>query len=284
MIIPSFSDYMNFNTALKAASSSIIWIGGAVIAPFSGPLIDKFGRKKGMLGAVLICFVGVALQGAAQNAAMFMVARFTLGLGVGLSSIACPTYASEVAPTKYRAWMLGFYYDFWSLGGLSAALVTYGTARIQNTWSWRLPSLLQVVPSILCAVLLPLVPESPRWLVAQGQNEEALKVLAITMANGNTSDHGTLRAYHEIVQTIAYERENPASQSWIAAVKTPPNRKRTILAVSVAIIGNLSGSAIASWVMSLSESCALANLPVKVLVRNHAHPGRHHRHTQPTAN
>ncbi|RMZ87271.1 hypothetical protein DV736_g5501, partial [Chaetothyriales sp. CBS 134916] len=247
MILPSFSEYMNLNTASKAASSSIIWIGGAAIAPFCGPFLDKFGRKKGMLGAVVVASVGVALQGAAQNAAMFMVARFILGMGVGLSSIVCPTYASEVAPTKYRAWMLGFYYDIWYFGGMVAALITYGTAQIPSTWSWRLPSLLQAIPSILCAVLLPLVPESPRWLVAQGKSEQALKVLAVSMANGDTSNPETVMTYNQIIGTIAYEMENPASKSWLAAVKTPSNRKRTTLAISVAIIGNLSGSAIASY-------------------------------------
>lgn len=246
MILPSFSDYMNFSTATRAASSAIMWIGGAAIAPFGGPLLDSYGRKKGILGAVAISSVGVALQTSAQNAAMFMVGRLILGMGVGLGSIACPTYASEIAPTKYRAFMLGFYYDLWYFGGMVAALITYGTAQIESTWSWRLPSVFQAIPSILCLVVLPFVPESPRWLLSQGKDEQALKVLAVTLSNGNTSDSEVLTAYNQIVVSIAYQKENPASQSWLAATKTPSNRKRTVLAISVAIIGNLSGSAIAS--------------------------------------
>lgn len=246
MILPSFSDYMKFSTATRAASSAVMWIGGAAIAPFGGPLLDRYGRKKGILGSVAISSVGVALQTSAQNAAMFMVGRLILGMGVGLGSIACPTYASEIAPTKYRAFMLGFYYDLWYFGGMVAALITYGSAQIESTWSWRLPSVFQAIPSILCLVLLPFVPESPRWLVSQGKNEQALKVLAITLSNGNTSDSEVLTAYNQIVVSIAYQKENPASQSWLAATKTPSNRKRTVLAISVAIIGNLSGSAIAS--------------------------------------
>src|SRR5699024_6770616 len=141
--------YMHFTTATQALSSSIIWIGGAAVAPIAGPFMDKFGRKNGMLGAAVISSIGIALQGSSQNVAMFMVASFILGMGVGLGSISCPTYASEVAQTKYRAFMLGFYYDIWYFGGLIAALVTYKTAEIQSTWSWRLPSLLQAIPSIL---------------------------------------------------------------------------------------------------------------------------------------
>ncbi|KAF9769529.1 hypothetical protein IL306_013053 [Fusarium sp. DS 682] len=233
-------------TATMAASSTIIWVGSAAVSPFGGILLDKFGRKNGMLLAAIISLTGIALQSAAQNIAMFIVGRFILGCGVGLSSIACPTYASEVAPTKYRPLMLGFYYDIWYFGGMVAAIVTYGTSQIDSTWSWRLPSLFQVLPSFLCLAMLPLIPESPRWLIAQGEHEKAHHVLAATMANGDITDDDVLGAYDQICATIAFEKENPASQNWLEGIKSPSNRKRVMLAVSVAIIGNLSGSAIAS--------------------------------------
>ncbi|KAF5677102.1 MFS sugar transporter [Fusarium circinatum] len=247
MILPSFSDYMHLSTATMAASSTIIWVGSAAVSPFGGILLDKFGRKNGILLAAVISLTGIALQSAAQNVAVFIVGRFILGCGVGLSSIACPTYASEVAPTKYRPLMLGFYYDIWYFGGMVAAIITYGTSQIDSTWSWRLPSLFQVIPSFLCLAMLPLIPESPRWLIAQGEHEKALHVLAATMANGDITDDDVLGAYDQICSTIAYEKENPASQNWLQGIKLPSNRKRVMLAVSVAIIGNLSGSAIASY-------------------------------------
>ncbi|KAF4501864.1 hexose transporter [Fusarium agapanthi] len=246
MILPSFSDYMHLTTATMAASSTIIWVGSAVISPSGGTVLDNFGRKKGMLIAAIISIIGIAIQSAAQNVAMFIVGRFILGCGVGLSSIACPTYASEVAPTKYRSIMLGIYYDIWYFGGMVAAIVTYGTSQIDDTWSWRLPSLFQVLPSCLCLAILPVIPESPRWLVSQGENEKARHVLAATMADGDISHPDVLSSFQQICGTIAFEKENPASQNWLKASKSPSNRKRIMLAVSVAIIGNLSGSAIAS--------------------------------------
>ncbi|KAF5962231.1 hexose transporter protein [Fusarium bulbicola] len=118
MILPSFSDYMHLSTATMAASSTIIWVGSAAVSPFGGILLDKFGRKNGILLAAVISLTGIALQSAAQNVAMFIIGRFILGCGVGLGSIACPTYASEVAPTKCRPLMLGFYYDIGYFGAL----------------------------------------------------------------------------------------------------------------------------------------------------------------------
>ncbi|KAF5707592.1 MFS sugar transporter [Fusarium mundagurra] len=179
-----------------AASSTIIWVGSATVSPFGGILLDKFGRKNGILSAAILTLTGVAFQSAAQDIAMFIVGRFILGCGVGLGSIACPTYASEVAPTKLRPLMLGFYYDIWYFGG---------------------------------------------------EHHKARHVLAATMANGDITDAGVLDAYRQICGTIALEKENPASHNWLEPIKSPSNRKRVMLAVSVAIIGNLSGSAIASY-------------------------------------
>lgn len=75
--------------------------------------------------------------------------------------LAAPTYLGETAPIAWRTILLGTYYDFWYVGSLIAAGVTYGSQYILSTWAWRLPSILQVLPSVLCIVVLPFVPESP---------------------------------------------------------------------------------------------------------------------------
>lgn len=68
---------------------------------------------------------------------------------------------------------------------ISAALATYGTFRINSTWAWRLPSLLQGIPSVLQCALVLFAPESPRWLIKKGREAEALKTLAYYHADGN---------------------------------------------------------------------------------------------------
>lgn len=245
-ILPSFQNTINLNTAGESANTGIIWVGGCIAGLFSGFILDKWGRKSGMFIAVFMAAAGVILQSAAQNPGMFLVGRLIVGIGVGLSSVACPTYVSEVSQLKWRAFALGFYYDFWYGGGMIAAGVTYGTAKIGNSWAWRIPSILQIVPSLLCLVILPFIPESPRWLMYQDRQEEALEVLAIMAADGDTSNAVVVTQYHQIADTIAYEKANRPSLNWLDAFKTPQNRKRMILACSCAIFGNMSGSGIVS--------------------------------------
>ncbi|KAF3406253.1 Lactose permease [Talaromyces pinophilus] len=249
MILPSFSDHMKFSTATQAASSSIIWIG---IAPFGRPLLDRYGRKKGILEAFVISSVG--------NAAMFMIGRLILGMGVGLGSTACPTYAPEIAPTKYRAFMLGFYYDLWYFGGMVTALITYGSAQVDSTWSWWLPSVFQAIPSILCLVLylsfLKVLDGSSLKTRTSKRSRSWPLPCPMAILQTRKCTHLTIKFWH----LSRYQKENPASQSWLAGTKTPSHRKRTMLAVSVAIIGNLGGSAIASyWLGSMLSQAGVTD-------------------------
>lgn len=59
------------------------------------------------------------------------------------------------------------------------------TQHLSSTWAWRTPALVQVGPSIITALVLLFVPESPRWLVSQDRHAEALEVLAIVNAEGD---------------------------------------------------------------------------------------------------
>jgi MFS family permease len=141
-ILPSFDNTINLNTAVEFAITGIIWVGGCVAGFFSGFIIDIWGRKAGMAWAVYMTSVGIILQSAAQDPAMFLVGRFIVGVAVGLSSVACPTYVSEVSQLKWRAFSLGFYYDFWYGGGIIASAITYGTSHINSSWARRISSIL----------------------------------------------------------------------------------------------------------------------------------------------
>jgi MFS family permease len=86
------------------------------------------------IGAVL-AIIGVVIQTAAQNIAMFVIARIIVGFGTAASAIAAPVYLAETMPVKYRAWALAILYDFWYVGTYSRncfareLLLTLASAR-----------------------------------------------------------------------------------------------------------------------------------------------------------
>src|SRR5271163_302507 len=127
-ILPSYTDYFSLDTATLALNTASVWVGGCISGFFAGQLTDWVGRRPALFYAAIITVVGVILQSAAQNIAMFIAGRIIIGIGTGVSSVAAPTYLSETTPIEWRAFSLGIFYDFWYVGGLISAGVTFGTA------------------------------------------------------------------------------------------------------------------------------------------------------------
>lgn len=187
------------------------------------------------------------IQAAAQNIAMFVVGRFFIGFGTGISGTCAPAFLAETLPLKYREWGLAIIYDFWYVGSLIAAGVTYGSAKMPNsTWSWRLPSLLQGVPSLICVAVLPFVVESPVWLVGKGNIRAARENLAVIMGPSYGPDSEEVIACSKaILDEVVHEKEQ--SVGFFKMFNTKANRLANLISVSVAVISMLSGNNIISY-------------------------------------
>lgn len=137
------------------------------------------------------------------------------------------------------------------LGGLLAAGITYGTAKMLSTWAWRLPSAIQGVLTIISLIVLPYIPESPRWLIHRSRHEEALEIVADLYADGNHEDPVVLAAYKEMHDTIIEEANQGQRMSPLELLKNKPNLRRLALCMSVAVITMLSGWSI--WFSKVIE-------------------------------
>lgn len=115
-ILPSYTDYFNLNTATLSLNTASLWIGGAIAGLTYGQVTDAIGRKPALLWAAIMTLCSVVLQTAAQNTAMFVVARILVGYGTSASTLTGPAYLAETLPFQYRAWGLGLLNDFYYVG------------------------------------------------------------------------------------------------------------------------------------------------------------------------
>lgn len=101
----------------------------------------------------------------------------------------------------------------WSLGSIAAAWITFGTREINSDWSWRLPSLFQMIPSIVQLSAIWFLPESPRWLIARERDDEALA--ALKKYHGNGEETELVRLEYEEIRT-AIHLEQSKCKAWVS--------------------------------------------------------------------
>lgn len=175
-----------------------------------------------------------AIQTAAQNVGMFIGARFLIGFGLSFACIAAPVLITELAFPTHRAPITSLYNSTWYLGSIVAAWTTYGTFRIPNTWGWRIPSLLQGVPSVLQFCLIWFIPESPRWLIDHGKEEQAERIIARYHANGDINDPLVAFECKEIKEAIRVEKLANQSSSYKSLFTNKGNLRRMAVIIPIA--------------------------------------------------
>ena len=161
-------------------------IGCVIGASLAGILADAMGRRNVMRLAAVLFLGGALVQGFAHDHTIFVIARIIGGMAVGAASVLSPAYISEVAPANIRGRMTTVQQVMIITGLTAAFLVNYyvtatAGASTNKIWldieAWRWMYLLQAVPAVVFLVALFFIPESPRYLVAKGRNDEALAVL-----------------------------------------------------------------------------------------------------------
>ncbi|KAI5841583.1 general substrate transporter [Tricharina praecox] len=244
--VPNWKNYFEPSSSERGLLNAILSVGSICAIPISPWLADWRGRRLAITIGITIMFVGVALQTASVNLAMFTASRFLIGFGVSLAHGAAPLLVTELAHYQHRARITSLYNTTWYIGSIIAAWTTYGTFRIDSTWSWRIPSVLQAAPAILMMSFILFVPESPRWLIAHDRADEALDILARYHANGDRHDELVQYEYTEIKETLAIELEVAKvgiSELWA----TRGNRHRMLICICAGFFSQLSGNSLVSY-------------------------------------
>jgi SP family sugar:H+ symporter-like MFS transporter len=176
-----------FNSSSVATGFNVasVLLGCALGALAAGPLADKFGRRAIMIVTAIIFAVSAFGSGIADSSAEFIFYRLFGGLGIGAASVLAPAYIAEVAPASLRGRLATLQQLAIVLGLFAAFLSNYLIANaaggaegilMLDLAAWRWMFWAELVPAGLFLIGVLFIPESPRYLVAQGKLKHAKTV------------------------------------------------------------------------------------------------------------
>lgn len=167
---------------------SDFWLGFTVASALIGTIVgaigagkpaDAYGRRAVLFVLAILYFVSAVGCGIAWSWTSLVAFRFIGGLAVGGASVVSPMYIAELSPAKYRGRLVAITQFNIVLGVLCAFLSNYFISTLNlGSVEWRWMFATEALPAAAFFFLLFAIPQSPRWLVAKGREDEARAVLS----------------------------------------------------------------------------------------------------------
>lgn len=189
--------------------TSIYSAGGLVGALMMYPSLELLGRRMTVIISDTIFIIGAILCTVpTHQIGLVYAGRFFTGMGVGGIAAVSPIYIAEISPPAIRGRLTGFFESFYQTGAVIGFWINYGIVHNMDrtkSIAWRVPMAVQLIPAGLLALMIPLLKESPTWLLKRGRKAEALKVYSFF--RNLPEDHEYIRQDVEFVEIeIAKER------------------------------------------------------------------------------
>lgn len=210
---------------------SALW-GTVVGAIFAGYPTDKLGRKMTLIIIAWLYLVSAVGSAYAWSPEAFAFFRFIGGLGVGASTIAAPTYISEISPAHSRGRLVALYQFNIVLGILLAFLSNYALRDYGGIMGepWRAMIGAEAIPALLYAAVVFFIPESPRWqIIYKNDVERAAQTLRI------------MDRQADMENLIAEIKEDGKSKTLNESIFDPKYRRPLLLAFLIAFFNQFSG-------------------------------------------
>ncbi len=210
-------------------AAGALLLGCAAGASIAGPLSDRLGRRRILMAAAALFALSSLGAALPRNLDQFIAARLAAGVATGIASMLAPLYIAENSPSRIRGRLVTF--NQWAIvTGILAAYLVNWTLSGLGPQSWRWMFAAAALPAVVFWIGLVFVPESPRWLVKQQRDREALAVLARLEGDAQAA-----QALGEIQDTVREERDS------IGQLLEPAFRKPLIIAVALAILQQITG-------------------------------------------
>jgi len=249
-------DHFALSPEQKGWAAASALLGCAIGAALAGTLSDRFGRRSVLVISALLFLISAVGTALPWTFTQFVVFRIIGGLGVGAASMTSPMYIAEVSPARIRGQMVSvnqlaivsgmvvvYFVNFAierygasvdaptvgkTIADAGAAVAADPSWNVARGWRWMFGS--EAVPALALLLLLVLVPESPRFLVAKGREQEAARVLERIGGPGYARDE-----LNEIRAALSHE---PARVGQLFA---PGMRLALVIGVVLAILQQVTG-------------------------------------------
>jgi sugar porter (SP) family MFS transporter len=242
-------EQFSLNSIQEGWAVSVVLIGCMFGAGLAGPVSDRIGRRRFMLISAVLFLVSAVGCALPRTITVFVLFRFVGGLGIGSAAVLSPLYIAEVAPARVRGALVSVNQLAIVTGIMLAYFVNWlfaGTGPANWRWMFGMGA----IPSVFFFLLLLRVPESPRWLVKNGREEEARTVLTRV-----DSAEAAASALREIKDTLALEEGS------IGELFRPTFRRPLLIAIVLAVFQQITGiNAILYYAPRIFEGAGFARM------------------------
>ncbi|CAG5154214.1 uncharacterized protein ALTATR162_LOCUS3515 [Alternaria atra] len=227
-----------------AATIQAITVGAYTLGCFFGAVAtiwlgNLLGRKKTIFIGSAIMIVGAILQTASYGLAQLIVGRWITGFGNGMNTSTVPTWQSETSKPHRRGQMVMIEGSMIVFGVMLSYWLDLGFSFLEpSSIAWRFPIAFQIILALFILVMIPGLPESPRWLVLKGREQEALEVLAAL--SDLPMDDKRVEAEFQAVKDVTLEMSRGGFRDCFKMNKNR-NFHRTVLAYVNQMFQQISG-------------------------------------------
>ncbi|WP_328507082.1 MFS transporter [Streptomyces sp. NBC_00391] len=216
--------------------AAALYVAGACAgALFFGRMTDRFGRKKLFMVTLVVYLAATALTAVSFSTWWFFLFRFLTGFGIGGEYAAINSAIDELIPSKYRGRVdIVINGSFWlgAIGGSLLAILALNTDLFPANVGWRLTFALGVVLGLVILLVRRNVPESPRWLLIHGREQEAERLVADVEAQ---VEEETGRPLPPTAQEMTIHQRESVGFGTIARTVFSRYRRRAVLGFSLFI-------------------------------------------------